>query len=463
MGERKSHVRGWDYAGGYIMTTRKVLTDRGIQALKPAAPGKRYVVYDTIVPPFGVRVSDKGHKTFIVYRRVAGQSRPARLTLGNYPLLPLDKARERAKAAIEDFTSGKHPRLREEERQREERQRQADNFTAIAEEFIKRHVTKLRWAKAMTATIRRELISRWGDKPIRDISRRNIVEMLEEIADGRARGKRKGRSRAGGRYAAHHAFAYTSKLFNWALARDLYGLQFSPCERIKIREVIGAAEPRQRVLTDEELQYVWRAATKLGYPFGPLTHLLLITGQRLNEVAGARWSEIDLDKKLWTLPPERMKGNAAHEVPLSSLALELLRSLPRFEADYVLTTTDGGRPISGFSKAKTRLDETIAEFREEDAGGKPVTPMAGWRFHDLRRTMRTHLSGLPVQDLVRELVIAHCKPGLHKVYDQHAYRDEKRLALKLWADKLRAIIRAKKAKVRSLSAPSYLTIPIIAS
>ncbi|MGC9954033.1 MAG: integrase arm-type DNA-binding domain-containing protein [Rhizomicrobium sp.] len=395
------------------MTTRKVLTDRGIQALKPAASGRRYVVYDTIVPPFGVRVSDKGHKTFIVYRRVAGQHRPARLTLGNYPSLSLDKARERAKAAVDDFQSGVHPREREKERQRAERKRNDDNFEAIAEEFIQRHAVKLRWGDAMSSTIRRELISRWGDKPITDINRRDVVEMLERIADGHKKGKIRS---AGGRYAARHAFAYTSKLFNWALARDLYGLQTSPCDRIKIREIVGSAEPRQRVLTDEELRQVWRAAIELGYPFGTLTQLLLVTGQRLNEAARARWSEFDLAAKLWTLPPERMKGDAAHEVPLSSLALELIRAIPRFDGEYVLTTTFGERPISGFSKAKDRLDELIAEQRKTDARGKSVEPMPAWQFHDLRRTMRTHLSGLPIQELVRELVIAHRKPGLHKVF-----------------------------------------------
>lgn len=125
---------------------RKVSTDRGIQALKPAPRGERYVVYDAIVPLFGVRVSDQGLKTFVLYRRVAGQSRPTRLTLGTYPLIALEKARPRAKAALEALVSGKHPGTREAEQQKEERRRQAHTFLAVAEEFIKRHVSKLRWA-----------------------------------------------------------------------------------------------------------------------------------------------------------------------------------------------------------------------------------------------------------------------------------------------------------------------------
>jgi integrase len=419
---------------------RRVLTDRGIRALQPARSGTRYIVYDTLVPPFGVRVTDKGAKTFVVYKRAAGESRPRRIALGGYPLLSLEQARTKAKAALEDLSAGQHPRDRMERERAEEQQRRADSFGAVAEEFIKRHVARLRGAKAMSATIRQELVARWDTTPITEITRRDVVGMLEEIHDGKVRGTRKGRKKAGGRYAAHHAFAYTSKLFNWAVARDLYRLPLSPCDRIKVREIIGAAEPRQRVLNDNELHHVWHAAAREGYPFGTLVQLLLITGQRLNEVAGKRWSEIDLQRRLWTIPPERMKAATVHEVPLSDLAIAILARLHRFTGDYVFSTAAGERPISGFSKAKNRLDMIVEERRTAGAASSLPAPMPPWVYHDLRRTMRTHLSGFAVPDLVRELVIAHRKPGLHKVYDQHAYREEKREALQLWATALRAIV-----------------------
>ena len=122
-----------------------------------------------------------------------------------------------------------------------------------------------------------------------------------------------------------------------------------------------------------------------------------------------------------------MKGGRAHEVPLGPAAIGLLADLPRFNAgSFVFTTTSGAKAVNGFSKAKDRIDA--------------LSGVSGWKLHDLRRTMRTHLSALPVQDLVRELVIAHAKPGLHRVYDQHAYQAEKREALELWERRLRAII-----------------------
>ncbi len=142
------------------------------------------------------------------------------------------------------------------------------------------------------------------------------------------------------------------------------------------------------------------------------------------------WSEVDFAKKLWTIPASRMKGGRVHAVPLAPDALALLEALPRFTlGDFVFTTTGGVKPVSGFSKVKQRLDRLSA--------------VKGWRFHDLRRTMRTHLSALPVQDLVRELVIAHARPGLHKVYDQHSYEAEKRECLTLWEARLRSILSPK--------------------
>jgi integrase len=165
----------------------------------------------------------------------------------------------------------------------------------------------------------------------------------------------------------------------------------------------------------------------MGYPFGPMVRLLILTGLRRNEVAHARWSEFDLENAIWTIPAERMKSDAAHAVPLTSEMLAILQTLPRRGDHLFVSGRRSDRPISGFSAMKARLDELMGE----------IDP---WTLHDIRRTMRTHLSSLPIPELVRELVIAHTKPGLHKVYDQHAYLDEKRDALEQWAKRLRGII-----------------------
>jgi integrase len=156
--------------------------------------------------------------------------------------------------------------------------------------------------------------------------------------------------------------------------------------------------------------------------------MLLITGQRKSEVAQARWSEFDLTKKLWTIPAARMKSDAAHVVPLSDAAIKVLATLPRFEGGDYLFSVNGAKPVNGFAKAKITLDRLMKVDQ-------------AFRIHDLRRTMRTGLSAIPgVSDLVRELCIAHTKPGLHRVYDQFSYLEEKRFAFDSWAARLQAII-----------------------
>ena len=152
-----------------------------------------------------------------------------------------------------------------------------------------------------------------------------------------------------------------------------------------------------------------------------------------------------------------MKTDVDHVVPLSDGVLDILKSLPRFKkGDRLFSTTFGKKPVNGFSKAKERLDRrmlrswrAIARLR---GAGRRTAQIKPWVIHDIRRTMRTGLSALPVPDLVRELVIAHTKPGLHKVYDQNAYESEKRHALELWAARLRNIVEPPADNVVPLAA-----------
>jgi integrase len=401
---------------------KTLITDRTFRGLKPAPAGKRAVIWDTAVPGLCVRVTDKGAASFNVMRRVKGNPVPVRRMLGiawtvpfpaSQPLpYPLATAREDARAMILDMARGVDPKVKAAAKQFEDAARQANIFSAVTEDFIKKHVRGLKTGPEVEAAIRRELVTRWGEKPITEITRRDVVETIEAIADSGRLG------------TARKIHAYVSKLFSWAIARSI--LEASPC--VKPGALLGAAVGRQRVLNEAEIRAVWKAAEGLGYPARPFVRLLLLTGQRLREVAEMSWNEVDLEKALWTIPAERMKGNAAHEVPLAPAAVEILKNLPCWTGGYVFSTTGGKRPISGFSKMKTRIDGAIAE------------PIAPWRFHDLRRTMRTGLSALPIPNNVAELCIAHAQPGLHQVYDRHSYRDEKRRAFELWAARVAEIV-----------------------
>jgi integrase len=191
-------------------------------------------------------------------------------------------------------------------------------------------------------------------------------------------------------------------------------------------------------LGDPEIVALWRAAERLGYPYGPLFQLLLMSGQRKSEIAEARWREIDLKSHLLIVPSARMKSDAPHVVPLVDDAMRIIEALPRFaNGDFLFSSTAGAMPVNGFSKAKLHLDGLMLdELRKEN----PEAELAPFVIHDIRRTMRSNLSALPVPDLVRELVIGHAKPGLHKIYDQYAYLPERQHALELWAQRLRSIV-----------------------
>jgi integrase len=168
---------------------------------------------------------------------------------------------------------------------------------------------------------------------------------------------------------------------------------------------------------------------------------LVLTAVRRNEAAQMTWAEVDFGNALWVIP--RTKSGAPHEVPLSGMAVDLLRSLPRFGGgDFVFSTTGGRSPIKGFGKFKDTIDERIAELAPPG--------IADWRFHDLRRTARTSLSTLGVSPFIAELVIGHQQKGVHKVYDVHRYQSEKRSALETWANRVRDIVTPPPANVRQL-------------
>jgi integrase len=423
----EAEVKSWLHADRAMHREGRhkvTLKDRGLMALKPAAPGKRYMVWDTVVPSFGVRVTDRGHVTFIVMRRLPGSGKLLRVALGDYPAVSLAEARELARTAVAEIMQGRRPGEREEARRREAEKSARASFTLVAEAFIRRHVAKLRSRKAVEADIRRRLMPRWKDRPIDTITKSEITRFIREVVDD------------SGPYAAYKLLAYTSKLFNWAIARDEWGLEHSPCDRLKPADLIGKKMVRQRILGDLELRLFWQTTQALSYPFGPLFQFLLLTGQRRTEASEMTWPEVNLDQRLWVIPAERMKSGAPHLVPLANASVALLAELPRFAASgrYVFSTTGGRRPVSGFSKPKERLDTTMQRLAGTEEKLLP------WRLHDLRRTARTHFSALPSTDLVRELAISHTRPGLHRVYDQFAYVEEKRALFEAWAQRLIGIV-----------------------
>lgn len=369
-----------------------------------------------LFPGLRYGVTDRGHKSFVLVTRYPlNPEHPTRRSLGDVGAITLEQARQKARGWIELIGRGIDPKIDEARQRAAAQRRQLNSFAAVAAEFLERHASKLRKSAEAKRIIESEFVKRWGPGPITDIRPEEAAVAVRAIV------------KRGAPYQAHNAFGYLRRLFNWAIGTHEFGIETSAVERLSPSDLIGKRAARERTLLDDELRAVWHAAGPMGYPYGAIFRMLILTGQREREVGDMRWSEVNFEKKLWTIPANRMKGGRAHEVPLAPHALALLGELPRFTSgECVFTTTGGAKPVNNFSRAKARMDA--------------LSGVSGWVIHDLRRTMRTHLSALPVQDLVRELAIAHARPGLHKVYDLHAYQDEKRHCLKLWEKRLLAIV-----------------------
>jgi integrase len=176
---------------------------------------------------------------------------------------------------------------------------------------------------------------------------------------------------------------------------------------------------RDRVLNDDELARVIIAARQIGSPYGGIVELLALTGQRREEAARCVWDEIDLDKRLWTLPNLRTKNAKPHIVHLSDQAIAVLgkaKKLGRF-----VFSAAGTHPFQDFSSAKRELDA--------------ISGVSGWRLHDLRRTCVSGMAGLGVAPHVADKILNHQSgtiSGVAAVYQRHQFLTERKEALERW-------------------------------
>jgi integrase len=409
---------------------RITLTHRLIKELSRKAPksgGREMVYMDALVPPLGIRPSGKDyHYAFV--GRFPGSKNPTRRDLGKLGVIDLADVRDKARSWIALIERGIDPKI-EEERQRQAKLRlQATTFAAVADEYLNGPVAKRRTASDTERLFRKELLPTLGARPITEITRFEVKELLTAIMKRPAL------------RTAMIVYQHVHAIYGWAIEQEVYGLEGSPTALIKPKTFFGERKPRTRVLNDNELRAFWHATERLKYPMGPLLQLLLLTGCREAEIGESSWCEISPDKMLLTVPRERFKSDAVHLVALAGDARSILDALPRFgKGDFVFSTTAGERPVNGYGKAKRRLDKLMTD----ELGHAPEP----WVFHDLRRTCRTRLSSLRVSFEVAEMVIGHGKRGMARIYDQHEKLDEMREAVEAWAVRLRSIVTPPPANV----------------
>ena len=296
-----------------------------------------------------------------------------------------------------------------------EDQRKAITVAHLVEEFTTRHLSQKHTGSVIGQLLRRELVSRWGDRPLTDITRADVIGMVEAIGDNSPS-------------TARQAWLYIAFVCLGSQPWT-YGLTASPCDRVRLADLIVSPKARERVLDIVELRAIWQVTADGEYPFDPFVRLLILLGCRRGELADMRRDELDLAAGLWQLSGDRTKNEQPRTIPLPRQAVAILASLSAFTSPYIFSTIGGTRPISGFPKLKQRLDRRLGAVLS-----------ATWTLHDIRRTMRTHLSALPISGTVAELMIGHKQRGIRAVYDRFAYLDEQRSGFELWAARLRDIV-----------------------
>jgi integrase len=400
------------------MTRR--LTELTLARVTPPSTG-RLELADSQLLGMSCRVTADGIKTFALRYRVDGRQR--RLTLGRYPIVGLAEARRRAREALALVERGIDPASAKIE---EQAARDRNTVAAVVAAYVERRLKPRtrRWAD-VEAMLRRDVIRAWGTRPIASITWRDVCDLIEDIT-GR-----------GSPVVANRVLRHLRGLFKWAIRNDYVAV--NPALAI---DRPHEEKPRQRALSETEIKAVWQAFDQMANPFGVLGKLLLLSGQRRGEWAGASWSEIDLDRRVWEMPGDRSKTGAAHMLPLTPEVIAILETIPRIDGVGLIfpsSRSSSDRPMSGFSKAL--------------ATAHRLSGTSGWTWHDLRRTCRTGFARLGVTASVGERVLNHAdgtRSPIAAIYDVHSYFPEMRRALELWAVEVTRIVIGSEAKVVAL-------------
>ena len=374
------------------------LTKSAIDALPTLASDVVY--WDATSPGFGVKVTPKGRKVFLVLYRTGGAgSRLRKYTVGPYGRVTLHQARL---AAQKVFSAKVEGRDLAAEKREARRRVVADRVEDLLETFIAQHVSQNRSAGEMSRLLRREVGRAWTGKSIHEITKRDVVEVISAI------------EQRGAPIAANKTLKSIKTFLRWCVGRAV--LDQSPAEGVPLpaKEVA-----RDRVLEDQELARVILAARRIGGPYGGIVELLALTGQRREEVARLTWQELDLEQRVWTLPKSRTKNAKAHVVHLSDQSVAVLNRAD--QRGLLVFSLLGTKPFQEFSRAKSLLDQ--------------LSGVTGWRLHDLRRTCVSGMARLGVAPHVADKILNHQAgtiSGVAAVYQRHEFLGERRAALDLW-------------------------------
>lgn len=430
------------------------ITKRTVDAAKAA--DVEYVIWDDggheTVKGFGLKVTPAGGRVYIYQYRLArpgmaDKTTPRKYTIGKHGNLTPDQARTRAKELAGMVAQGIDPRQAEFDalKAKDEAKRQAElkaklegelAFEKVAERWLEEYELDHRPASVGQAkvSINKYLLPKLRGKPMPHIGKADLQAAIDAIPAAR-------------KASRQQVFAYASILFRWAMERgDITDNPVPSMAKPK------ATKARDRVLADDELSLIWKATGTLRAPLGAFYRVLMLTGQRREEVAGMTWAELDRATATWIIPANRAKNGVAQIVPLAPAVVEEIDRLAlavqvraaaveldamRWPQSGPVMSFTGKVALSCFSQAKAGLDNAIAKECKEPS------PMPAWRVHDLRRTLATGLQRLGIRFEVTEAVLNHvsgAKGGVAGIYQRHDWKDEKRAALNAWAAHIDRVI-----------------------
>lgn len=402
----------------------KRLTKMVVDRTAPPKTG-RLEIRDTTLPGFGVRITDRGARSYFVVYRIAGDEtrKQRRATIGPCDAWELADAREKARGYLASAKRGVDPVEAEAEQRALSKQTTANTFAKVRDQYIKVYQKPKNRSWKQVEDALKLYCTDWNDKPITSIKKADVAAVIEGIALNHPT-------------AANRTLAHVKHMLSWAAKRDI--IETSPAADV---DKPAPDRARSRVLTNDEIKAIWLAADEVGWPYGPIARLLFLTAQRVREVGRLRWKDLDNDTRAWTLPREFAKTSQENIVPLSPMARDIILALPKHGDSEWVFPSSKGTPPSGWSKAKIAFDQ--------------ASGVSDWQFRDIRRTVATGMARHRVDRFIIEQVLNHSVGGsamsaVENVYNTHRYLAEKRAALEKWADTLGGIVGAPKSNVVTL-------------
>lgn len=397
------------------------LTDALIERLPKPETGRKDHA-DAATTGLRLRVSAAGSKVWR-FESWKGGKRVV-LVLGRWPELSLSQAREKAAEAHRAVGRGEDPSA-------ERLASEALTVAWAAGEMVRLHYRKegvkggvpMKSADEAARVLKVYVLPRLGSRLVREVTPLHVKQLHDAVAD------------KNGPVMAARMLATLSKLFNWCAVQEGFLDQALPNPVLKGFKT-GKARKRDRFLDADELAKLWTVTGGMPSPWGPFVRMLLLTGQRRGEVAAMKWDDLDLEEGVWSLSAEATKANRRTEVPLTKLALETIRALPRGKGPYVFTTNGGQAHIQNFSGIGEMIAGGMKAMAKEQAGEGEPKEVRAFTLHDLRRTVATHVSDLGVSRDVVKKILNHAEQDVTGIYERSTQLVQKRDALERLSLKL---------------------------